>query len=568
VVSPTATDALNFYQYYLADTLYLDDQRVFRLEIEPKDPTDPLFVGTIDIADSNFSVVGVDVGFSEGMDLQVFDSLRFAQRYAEFDKDCWLPVEIDLEGLVNLPIPGIPTMSFDYQAVLHDYDLRPELTSGRFDISLEVAETADDLDSIEWAMGQTVPLTVLEERGYRYQDSLVHAPRPLPKQLLSGMLRLTLAALTEPTMFHFNRVEGAYLGRALTIRPGGTGLRADIAAGYAFEAEKWQYALGLSRRFGHSRPFEFSVEYHDRVEPRSSLISPRGYNPTFSALVFQADPFDYYLEKGFNIDAWVRLRRQLTFGMEYQNLRHASIATNTGFSVFGDEDEVRANPVVAEGRLNLLRAYATFDTRSLIKLKHQEGRVDDIPRTVVRASGELSSPSLLDSDFDYVRYMVSFSHARPVLGLGLFRLYAAGGVSDRSLPPQKYFSIDFSDVLFSDRLHFNTLDQNNFVGSRAGLICAQHDFGSRLFKLSRLPLIRQLPLSLFAYGGAFWSDLHNNPRQAGDDLVRTAPRTYSELGFGIGRIPPFSFKLLFSWQLSNYKTTDFALGIGFDLFGN
>jgi len=203
-----------------------------------------------------------------------------------------------------------------------------------------------------------------------------------------------------------------------------------------------------------------------------------------------------------------------------------------------------------------------------MKLKRREARLDQIPRTYARIEAEYASPDLIDNDFDFVRYEASFMHSRTLLGLGITRLYLAGGLSDRSLPPQKYFTVDFNDIMFSNRLHLNTLDYNNFVGSRMGLIALQHDFGNVPFRKSGIPGFKRLPFSLSVYAGAFWSDLENNPVQPGDDLVLTAPKAYTEVGFSIGRIPPLGLKMLLTWQLSDYNTADFNIGFDLDLFGD
>ena len=68
IVSPTATDALDHYNYYLLDSIPYEGQLVFRLEVEPKNASKPLFTGIIDIADSSFAVVGVEVTFTEGVE--------------------------------------------------------------------------------------------------------------------------------------------------------------------------------------------------------------------------------------------------------------------------------------------------------------------------------------------------------------------------------------------------------------------------------------------------------------------------------------------------------------------
>ena len=86
MVTPTATDALDSYNYYLIDTVEVDGRRVFVLEVEAKSQVQPLFEGTIHIADSTFDVVAVDVGFNKGFRLGILQNPRYSQRFAEFDK--------------------------------------------------------------------------------------------------------------------------------------------------------------------------------------------------------------------------------------------------------------------------------------------------------------------------------------------------------------------------------------------------------------------------------------------------------------------------------------------------
>jgi hypothetical protein len=111
-------------------------------------------------------------------------------------------------------------------------------------------------------------------------------------------------------------------------------------------------------------------------------------------------------------------------------------------------------------------------------------------------------------------------------------------------------------------MDFKTLGETNFKGSRAAYYYINHDFGKWLFRESGLPLIKDIPFSLSIYGGSFWTDFDDHPIMPGDDPVRIAPRMYSEIGFGMGQIPPLSMRLFFSWQLSDYDTHRFTLSVG------
>ena len=561
VVSPTATDALDYYNYYLIDTVFIDDRLVFRLELEPKNSIDPLFVATIDIADSSFEVVGIDGGLSEGFETPFMSSVNYYQRCAQFDNEYWMPVEIGYAFDLDLPIPGLPIYSIDYVAALHNYFFEVDHDDRTFDYVLEVDPEADDIDSAKWYAGQMVPLTDLEQRGYERIDSLENAPRSLGRKIGSGLLRLVARSLFNENFFHFNRVEGAYIGH-------GGGSRYDLPRttltykiGYAFDRERWQHRYGVTYRLWQRRLLDVGVSYVDDVIPVPTLISRR-YNPTIMAITNKTDPYDYYRTRGVDIRASGKIEKHITLGVVYGDHRHYSEANHTEYSFFRDSKKHRPNPAIVEGAMRSAQVRLAFDSRSLMKLKNQEVTVGAIPMIRLEANLEFASPDLIDNDFDFVQYSLELRRQQRTLGMGLTSIRAVVGGSDRTLPPQRYFTIDFGDEFFSTEMNFKTLGETNFKGSRAAYVYARHDFGRWLFRRSGLPIVTDIPFSLILHGGAFWTDFGGHSTQPGDELVRIAPKMYSEIGFGLGRVPPLNFKLLFTWQLSDYDTNRFTFSLG------
>ncbi len=107
------------------------------------------------------------------------------------------------------------------------------------------------------------------------------------------------------------------------------------------------------------------------------------------------------------------------------------------------------------------------------------------------------------------------------------------------------------------------MGEHNFAGNRVGLLYLDHNFGTRLFRESRLPLVKNLPLSLSIHGGLFWTEFKNQAEQPGDEYYKTARSPYREIGFGIGRLPLMNLKMTFTWQLSDYNTEDFSFDFMF-----
>jgi len=558
VVSPVARDALDHYNYYLMDTLYIDSLAVFRLEIEPKNNYEPLFIGTIDIADSSYAVVGVDVTFSEGFELQMVDSLHYVQVYERFEVDRWMPIEIRLFAELNIPIPLIPRIAFDYVAALSNYRFDLGIEDDVFDeYVLEVAPEADEVDSTTWLSRQLVPMTVDELDAYRRIDSVESAPKPLPQQLVRIGLGAVFVAMNAYDIFHFNRVEGAYVGLGIRPRDVLPGLDLHLRSGYAIDGDYWQHRYGLRYRLLEKPRVHFNFEYHDQIAHRPTMFSAANFNPTFVSLMSKFDQLDYYLEKGFTAGIDIRPIRQTTLSVAYHDYNQYSVANSTNYSLFRTDTDHRLNPAVADGKLRSVSAALRWDNRELMKDKGRERILGGIPYTIAELGIEYAAPDFIDNDFDFRRYYASLYRVQRMPGLGITSLYCYAGSSDDVLPPQRYITVDYVGELMPEDLSFKTLGEVNFHGDRTAAVYVEHDFGAMLFRRSGIPLIRDIPLSLSGHGGVFWAEFERQENIPADAMVWTAGKPFGEIGFALGNLP-LGIKLFFTWQLSDYDTETFS----------
>ncbi len=570
LVSPTATDALDYYEYYILDTLSVDGRLVFRLELQPKNEIDPLFKGHVDIVDSTFEVVGVDLTLTPGAEIAYFKNPRYRQVCAEFEGRYWMPVEISFEGLVDFPVPLVPVVAFHYRAALHDYHFELRLPRDAFLYVLEVAPDVDDVDSAEWDSGQVIPLTDFERRGYEYRDSLAAIPPSLPVRLLRGFGWLASNTMFNYSRFHFNRVEGAYIGygRRLSLDDN-TYLYG--RAGWAFAAEQFQHSITLRRRLDRLRRIDLTLSHYHIIAARPSLTTSAGYNSTPWAFWMKTDQLDYYRAEGFSLGVGGDLVKRLRLDVGYTDAQHYSEHWNEKFSVFNNADIPRFNPAIADGHLRSLTASLTFDNRELVKIGRLDGPALQYPFTLLELEAEYSSPQVLNSDFDFTRYGLRFTRIQRTLGLGVTSLTAYAGASEGTLPPQRYYTIDFGDEVFGSSLVFKTLNEKGFSGDRAAMLYANHDFGVRIWQRSGIPLIKDIPFSLGVHGGVFVTDFDDPSMmpvvpEGRKSYMQTAQRPYREAGFSIGRLPPLSLRLFFTWQLSDYDTPSFSVRWEMGLF--
>jgi len=574
IVSPTAEDALDHYNYYLLDTVYIDSLAVFRLEIEPKNPDQPLFQGFIHIAASTFDVVEVDVGFSRRVHFPLFDSLRYAQRFTRFENDYWMPIEVRFSGKVqfDVSLPGIPKkLRFAHIASLYSYQFEVGHPKGTFnDYIVEVDRRADDVDSAAWSARQTIPLTAEEIYGYRRIDSLESRPKSPGQVALMGLgAAAALLIFGNQDLFRFNRVEGPYLGIGLATGRLHERLKLRVKTGYAFDARRSQHQVGFTWRVQERRRLELGFDYYDRIIRRPTVISTASFNPTVWGLVAQWDPLDYYRADGFRASISSKLLNYTRLTLSYEDFEHYSLPVRSTFSIVGDTADVRGNPAVSDGRMRTVGAEFVYDSRRMLKSKGRELRLSEAEFLRIRMSFEQAAPDLIHNDFDFRRYYIDIRRRQRTLGLGMTSLRLYAGSSDGDLPPQRYHTVDFANAILHDDDHFTTLNETDFIGGRALVLKVHHDFRRRLFVASGLPLVKDIPFWLSLHGGVFWTELREGQQPSFENAQPVAPRPYSEIGFGLGNltpfVEPFNLALYFTWQLSDYDTSDFSLFFGLGL---
>jgi hypothetical protein len=567
IVSPTAKDALDYYNYYLKDTVYIDNRRIYRLEIEPKKETTPLFVGHISIADSTYDVVEVDVGFNKAVEIAFMDSLRYRQRFAQLENEYWMPIEITLLADVSIKFPGIPPrMSFEHRASLYDYSFDQGTPSGTFgEYDFEVAQQADKIDSSAWFARQTIPLTTEELRGYQIIDSLEKRPTPIRKKLLMVGAAATFLALGgDYNTFHFNRAEGAYLGARFGFNRLIPRTELTVKGGYGFGQKHGQFLVGAKYRLWQRQKLDVGASYYQLVVNRR--VQPDSWtNPTLYALATKYDPLDYYYEKGLTTSVSAKLLNHTNLALTYNHLRQASVSTNTDFSLFSSDTVHRPNPRIDDGKLRSVSAEFTFDSRKLTNMKGKDRTSPQTQYTLFKLGAEYSSTKRLHSDFDYQTYYLSLYRRQRTAGLGLTSMILYGGLSKAQLPAQQFYQIISGTGSLSGRGGFYNISEQGFLGDRAASIFVEHDFGHLLLRGSGLPLIKKIPFTLSLHGGACWTDFRRNSNPDGH---KVAPRPYGEIGFGVGNLTPFfsifNFKLRFSWQLSDYGGNRFVVTWGIE----
>jgi hypothetical protein len=384
---------------------------------------------------------------------------------------------------------------------------------------------------------------------------------------MPGLL-IPILLLTEKghDYFHYNRVEGPYAGLGLNLRKLLPDTEFHLRGGYAFNDYNWQYRLGIRHYLWDKQKLWVSGHFKDEIIHRPAIISGDDANATFYALFLKEDPFDYYREKGFELEAGFRFFRRLNIKGGYNYFDQFAKEKELDYSVFYNDETARDNVAITNGTMRSIDGSLVFDSRKILKSGRNESYAFYNQFTRLEFGGEYASPNLIDNDFYFKKYFIELQGHYRLPELGALELFGYAGASTEILPPQRLFIIDYLVPYMSKRRGMLTTGENNFGGDRVALLYGRLDLGPYIFRNSGLKYLKKIPFNLTLHGGLMLADFHNSPV---DSSLRVAKTPYTEIGFGFGNlmpfIAPFNLSLEFTWQLSAYDTNRFSFGFDFGM---
>ncbi len=564
--SPIAANALKHYAFSLLDTVMVEGRRAFRLSIRPNSSERPAFDGIIDVADSTFDILTVDVGIAQTVDKDLdIIGLRERLRFADVGAGRWMPVAI--ETTLRGSILDVTSMGLQLTATLGNFRLNGGAPSRLIEYPFVVANGADAASKGVYAKRPPVPLTPAETLALKPFDSV-----PLP-----WWLHINLSS--NMSDIRFNRVDGwtPSLGGAWRAPAFAPSMAPTVRLGYALGSRHWSYLAGDQLVLSAANRVSIGALFHDETVTSPVFASDR-YNPTFGAVLAGAgaDNLNYHRERGVVASASTRLIALTQLSVSYTDARQSSLSIRPRYATlsggrFGLVSQ--PNAPILDGQLHALSASISYDSRPMLLEPHGYARLSDtgIPQptasfTTVSLETELSAPATLGGDFTYRRSVARITRSQQWGALGSTTLTGMAGLATGNLPPQRYFDIDGGASLSSKDTPFSTLGDSVLGGSRAAAVTVEHVFPASLLKRSGIPGIRSLPIDFAVHGGAFWSTFAPSvivPRGA---AVGSAPSGYREVGFTAGyRIPflPFELAVRVGRRLSRYPTSGTRLTIGF-----
>lgn len=543
MVGVTHPNALDFYEFQLEDMQSLDGQVVYELSVTSKRKLQPLFEGTIFVLGEEYALLEVDLKpnsvVSFPAPVQDFN-LTYSQQFNNFGGDYWLPVDVRIEGLVEVGVVGLrfPPIGFKQVAKLNDYEVNTALPDSLFR-SKEVfsvdSTTINSGDSLFVSEVDVIPLDLEEQRAYETVDSTAtlekafkptgfftrfidweeednsDGPPPSGNSENSNSSGAGSSGKSGPSFLakitknlspvgRFNRVDVFYGGLKHSRWYADNRVNSTVFGGYSTGYGDGTFSYGARaewRPLKNTRRFYVFSGYSAQTETRynSDMLSP-GLTTTTSLLGY-ADYFDYYRNEGLNVGAARSYRRIGTVSLEYNYEVHSSIDYKSSYDIIGNDFVQRPNSYVDEGTLSAVKI-------ELSKGDDKKGfgavGADDYSFSIEQ------SAKFMGSSWDYTRFKVDIYRSFETFYQRRFfpntldmRFNAGTYIGD--LPIQKNEVLDVAPGIFTPFGAFRAKRFIPYEGASYLALNAEHNFKSVPFEMLGWRNATKTGLSIIAFGG-------------------------------------------------------------------
>lgn len=550
VVGVTHPNALSYYDFSLEDIKSLDGQVVYELSVSSRRKMQPLFEGTIFVLGEEYALLEVDLKPNSVVafpaPVQDFD-LTYSQQFSNFGGDFWLPVDVRIEGLVEVGVVGLrfPPIGFKQVAKLNDYEVNIELPDTLFK-----AQNTFSVDSTTINSGDSlfvneidiIPLDTQEEIAYETVDSTATMEKAFKptgfftrfidweeeddsdgsvsvgsdegsssrndstRSKNAGSKNKGPSILSKITknlspLARYNRVDAFFGGIKHERRYVDNRISSSVFGGYSTGYGDGTFSYGVKLGWWplkDTRRFALFSEYKAATETRYNSDM---FTPVFSSLaplIGYADYFDYYRNEGVEVGAAYRPRNiEGSFRLAYKYEDHTSISYKTSYDILGRDNLQRPNSYINEGMLSAVEI-----TWSDGEDKKAMGAIgaDDFSLSVEH------SAKFMGSSWDYTRFKIdlyrsfeTFYQRRFFPNTFDMRLNAGTYIGE--LPIQKNEVLDVAKGVFTPFGAFRAKRFIPYEGASYVALNAEHNFKSVPLEMLGWRNATKTGLSVIAFGG-------------------------------------------------------------------
>lgn len=572
LLSPIADEAIEYYDYFIEDTLAMDKHNVFKINFEPLKKINPGFVGTLYVEDKTYNLIKLEAGLNDPANPgRIFTSIKIIQQFTPHENNIVMPIDyrINVEGN---PM-GLFKFGFELNSIFFDYQINKELDKNIFDMTIiKVNPDADQKDSSYWKSVQTIPNSEEEIVAYKKIDSLETVQKsfwdnfsflatsiPINKNFsISGPL----------SIYSFNHIEGHTLNfgvNASQLFEKRMNLSLDLS--YGFNDKKFKQEFFGNYYLGDYRTTNVSFRgFNKLTDLFSESIRYNKLTSTLTSLFGKYDFRNYFYTKGFSASVQSQVFPILNLGIGFINRTDNNAYHNSDFSFFNKKKSYNINQSIYETRINAVTTSFQIDFRKFIEDGYFRRKINTEPGYIIFSGNLLfSNSSILKSKLDFSQYIITINGSVPLFASANSRFSLLGISSSNAVPFQMLYSLPGNIESASQTFTMRTLGTGEVFGDKSIYLSVENNLNDELFRLLGLKFLIDLQMNLSVHFNAAMITISNKsknilPQNFINNSLIEFKKPFAEIGFGIGQ-QLFPLRIEFTWKLNYLGKNNFVIGI-------
>lgn len=572
LLSPIADEAIEYYDYFIEDTLAMDKHNVFKINFEPLKKINPGFVGTLYVEDKTYNLIKLEAGLNDPANPgRIFTSIKIIQQFTPHENNIVMPIDyrINVEGN---PM-GLFKFGFELNSIFFDYQINKELDKNIFDMTIiKVNPDADQKDSSYWKSVQTIPNSEEEIVAYKKIDSLETVQKsfwdnfsflatsiPINKNFsISGPL----------SIYSFNHIEGHTLNfgvHASQLFEKRMNLSLDLS--YGFNDKKFKQEFFGNYYLGDYRTTNVSFRgFNKLTDLFSESIRYNKLTSTLTSLFGKYDFRNYFYTKGFSASVQSQVFPILNLGIGFLNRTDNNAYHNSDFSFFNKKKSYNINQSIYETRINAVTTSFQIDFRKFIEDGYFRRKINTEPGYIIFSGNLLfSNSSVLKSKLDFSQYRITINGSVLLFASASSRFSLLGISSSNAVPFQMLYSLPGNIESASQTFTMRTLGTGEVFGDKSIYLSVENNLNDELFRLLGLKFLIDLQMNLSVHFNAAMITISNKsknilPQNFINNSLIEFKKPFAEIGFGIGQ-QLFPLRIEFTWKLNYLGKNNFVIGI-------
>ena len=574
-ISPVAASGRIFYDYYLSDSLYIDEKYCYQLDFVPKNEQDLAFEGTVWVTQETAALKKIDVHINKEANINYIRSVHIEQELAPVETGAWMPVK-NRTLIISEAFGDYPGLRVKSYVSNQDIKINQAQPLGFYATNITIDEAAYQSDTSYWQAHRHDTLSAEDQQTFAIIDTLNQVPSI---KRLSKLVDTFSSSHYDMGLIELGPIPYTYAHNAME----GNRFRLGFKTSPRFSS-RWTFRQYLA--YGTlDRRFKYGVEadYIWRRSPWTQLslyhaddLSQLGWFPESEKEVkfFEAAALWGDLSTGYRYRrSSIGLFRQLPKGIGPEiSLRREHFEPLFDFTY----------PLDTEGGVRDTSRFTTTELRLSVQFARDEQFIQRDNRRIsmgarrwpiFRVQYSLGLNNVLGSDFSYQKLKLTISQDLNVGVLGTSKYILEGGYIFSQLPyPLLEVHLGNSSPFYY-RQGFNTMNRAEFISDHYAALRYTHHFEG--FFLNRVPLLRKLEWRLIASTNVLYGGVRdeNKAYQMIDEQQVPAfgfiqdRQPFVEVGYGIENI--FHLIRLEAYHRLSYldrpDVSKFTIKVGFQI---